>query len=64
MVCQIVHQLGGLAEIGTRDDLHLGTRIERGVQVFDRDVEIERSLIAENVTFPYAENTGKLRDEV
>ena len=27
MICQIVHQLGGLAEIGTRDDLHLGTGV-------------------------------------
>ena len=64
VVGQIVHELRRLAEIGAGNDLHLRTRIERGVQVFDRDVEIERSLIAENVTFPYAENTGKLRDEV
>ena len=64
MVCQIVHEFCGLTEISARDDLHLGPRVQCRVQVFDRNVKVKGSLIAQNIVLCDAENFGKLRDKI
>ena len=64
MVCQIVHEFCGLTEISARDDLHLSPRVQCRVQVFDRNVKVKGSLIAQNIVLCDAENFGKLRDKI